>query len=124
MSAMVCGLQVRGDIFLDGAACEDIIDLPTNKDELASFLPGSSAKLFWNYTKLLLEYQNGIKEQLRKKRSASITDPESSLWQAEEQDDSQSGSRTPPQMPKLYGLGKVTVLTPKASRKRLLSAIR
>ena len=50
MSAMVCGLQVQGDIFLGGAASEDIIDLPTSKDELASFLSGSSAKLLWNYT--------------------------------------------------------------------------
>ncbi|KAF9332029.1 hypothetical protein BGZ91_011869 [Linnemannia elongata] len=79
---MVCGLQAQGDIFLGGAACEDVIDLPTTKDELASFLSGPSAKLLWNYSKLLLEYQDGIKEQLRKKRSASITDPESPLWQA------------------------------------------
>ncbi|KAG0305147.1 hypothetical protein BGZ97_001223 [Linnemannia gamsii] len=105
MSAMICGLQAQGDIFLGGAACEDVVDLPTSKDELASFLSGPSAKLLWNYTKLLLEYQDGIKEQLRKKRSASITEPESPLWQAEAQeDDEQSEARTPPQMPKLYAL--------------------
>ncbi|OAQ27899.1 hypothetical protein K457DRAFT_127231 [Linnemannia elongata AG-77] len=101
-------INAQGDIFLGGAACEDVIDLPTTKDELASFLSGPSAKLLWNYTKLLLEYQDGINEQLRKKRSASITDPESPLWQAEAQeDDEQSEARTPPQTPKLYSLGKV-----------------
>ncbi|KAG9073147.1 hypothetical protein KI688_000934 [Linnemannia hyalina] len=116
MSAMVCDLQAQGDIFLGGAACVDVTDLPTSKDELASFLSGPSAKLFWDYTKLLLEYQADIKEQVRKKRSASITEPKSPLWQAEAQeDDEQSEARTPLQTPKLYGLGQVTVLTPKNS---------
>jgi hypothetical protein len=49
MSAMICGLQAQGDIFLGGAACDDVIDLPANKDELATFLTGPSAKLLWNY---------------------------------------------------------------------------
>ncbi|KAG0072507.1 hypothetical protein BGZ89_005616 [Linnemannia elongata] len=63
---------------------------------------------YFVHKKLLLENQDGIKEQLRTKRSASITDPESPLWQAEAQeDDEQSEARTPPQMPKLYSLGKV-----------------
>lgn len=47
---MVCGLQAEGDLFLGGAACKDTIDLPTNRDELASFLSGPSATLLWNYT--------------------------------------------------------------------------
>lgn len=51
---MICGLQAQGDIFLGGAACEDVVDLPTSKDELASFLSGPSAKLLWNYTVRIL----------------------------------------------------------------------
>lgn len=54
MTAMVCDLQAQGDIFLGGAAREDVIDLPTSKDELASFLSGPSAKLLWNYTVRIL----------------------------------------------------------------------
>ncbi|KAK3829987.1 MAG: hypothetical protein J3R72DRAFT_496172 [Linnemannia gamsii] len=111
MSAMVCGLQVKGDNFLRGAAYGDVIDLSTSKDGLASFLFGPSARLIWNDT-------DGIKEKLWKKRSASIIEPESPIWQAEAQEeDEQSEARTPPHMSKLYGVGKVTVFRPDINKR-------
>ncbi|KAK3819887.1 MAG: hypothetical protein J3Q66DRAFT_438990 [Benniella sp.] len=67
MSAMVCGLQAEGDVFLAGAACKDTIDLPTNKDELAIFLSGPSVMLFME----LHKYQDRIKVQLRMRYSIS-----------------------------------------------------
>jgi hypothetical protein len=51
------------------------------------------------------------------RHSISVTAPES-LQTQEAQD--QTECRTPPQSPTLYGIGKVTALTPKLSRKRLL----
>ncbi|CAO3572207.1 unnamed protein product [Mortierella alpina] len=120
ISAMVCGLHADGDDLLVGAACEDVINLPRGKDELATFLSGQS--------KLLLDYQDGIKQQLRKKRAIVIIEPKSPRRQEEEKQEEEeqiSGqSRTPPKGPKVYGLGQITMLAPKASKKRVLTDLR
>ncbi|KAF9980508.1 hypothetical protein BGZ65_005015 [Modicella reniformis] len=118
MSAMICGLQAHDGIFLGGAACEEVIDLPTTKDELEKFLSGPSPLLLWNYTKLLLRYQETIREQLRRKRSITITQPAMQSYQVRESEYEQYGNRTPPR--RSLDIGEVTVFTPKKSKKRLL----
>ncbi|KAF9131911.1 hypothetical protein BGW39_001147 [Mortierella sp. 14UC] len=113
-TGMICGLKAQEGLLVAGSACNQVIELPSNKEDLEAFITGDSPHILWNYVDSLLEYQKNVRAQLKKKKATSLIDPlEPGL-----DSDNNGGCRTPPA--KSVPLGKLTVFTPKKSKKRHL----
>ncbi|KAF9385928.1 hypothetical protein BGX21_000931, partial [Mortierella sp. AD011] len=66
--------------------------------------------------RLLLLYQNDIKEQLHRKQSETMVEPTIKTVHTAQTRDEEEPNRTPPYRP--LHIGDVTILTPKQSKKR------
>ncbi|KAG0009786.1 hypothetical protein BGZ80_002053, partial [Entomortierella chlamydospora] len=110
------GRKPSEGVFLGGAACDEIINLPTTKDEFERFLSGPSISILCNYTRLLLLYQDDIKEQLHRKRSEAIMERTIKTTHTAQTRNGEDCSKTPPYRP--FHFGDVTILTPKQRKKR------
>ncbi|KAG0036290.1 hypothetical protein BGZ82_004415 [Podila clonocystis] len=65
MSAMVCALRkMKEGGYLGGVGCDFSICIPENKEQMVGFLSCDAPQLFRNYTKLLLEYQDDVRQTL------------------------------------------------------------
>ncbi|KAF9427835.1 hypothetical protein BGZ94_004050 [Podila epigama] len=116
MVAMICTIRPHGNIFYGGSAYPEVIQLPRSKAELMTFMSGSSVRLLWNYARTLVAYDESVREQVRTASSKAVIQPT-----AEENDEEEEFiSCTPPQEPPTLKIGGITMLTPKASRKRHL----
>ncbi|KAF9334367.1 hypothetical protein BG006_002268 [Podila minutissima] len=70
MSAMVCALhEADSGGYLGGAGCDFSICIPETEEEMVSFLNCGAPQLFWNYTKLLLDYQDDVRQTLASVRN-------------------------------------------------------
>ncbi|KAG0328223.1 hypothetical protein BG000_000578, partial [Podila horticola] len=70
MSAMVCALhKMQGGGYLGGVGCDFSICIPETEEGMLGFLSCGAPQLFWNYTKLLLDYQDDVRQILASVRN-------------------------------------------------------
>ncbi|KAF9347850.1 hypothetical protein BGX34_002846, partial [Mortierella sp. NVP85] len=76
LTAMICSIDsISPHILCAGPACDDLIKLPSCKDDLDRFLSGHSPHLLWLYVQKLIAYQECVRGLLDQKTSTDVTNP-------------------------------------------------